>query len=316
VQGALRAAYKNSQAGADMATPKSAAEGATFSAAVLPLVHHCNAASAAVVSDNLKFGLFPTGGDAVTARYSDFAAVKAAFEDVYACLGITCAHVGSLIGASGAMAQECSPPVKVVPDSPYSVTARVTAAGSVADYGPVVLALLECSMAVVAKVSCDAVTATVTAGSVIIEFTIVTEDAAATAALVTTALATPELASSALGVEVETVPTVAQTSFSPPSPPPLAPAGDDSGLPVGTSIGIAVGAIVGVCLLVAIGVAALRKKKATKNVVVRELSFPEPAPYAEENGNGATKPPPSSADAVPSGGAAVPVVRSISTEKI
>ena len=199
--------------------------------------------------------------------------------------------------------------------------------------------------------SCDAVTATVTAGSVIIEFTIVTEDAAATAALVTTALATPELASSALGVEVETVPTVAQTSFSPPSPPPLAPAGDDSGLPVGTashpnpnpyphhypspkpnpnphpnpnptlnqvgtSIGIAVGAIVGVCLLVAIGVAALRKKKATKNVVVRELSFPEPAPYAEENGNGATKPPPSSADAVPSGGAAVPVVRSISTEKI
>ena len=187
--------------------------------------------------------------------------------------------------------------------------------------------------------SCDAVTVTVTAGSVILDFTIVTEDAAATAALVTTALATPELASTALGVPVETTPAVAQTSFSPPSPPPLAPAGDDSGLPVGTashpnpnpnphpnpnptpnqvgtSIGIAVGAIFGVCLLVAIGVAALRKKKATKNVVVRELSFPEPAPYAEENGNGATKPPPSSADAVPSGGAAVPVVRSISTEKI
>ena len=79
-----------------MATPKNAAEGATFSAAVLPLVHDCNAASAAVVSDNLKFGLFPTGGDAVTARYSDFAAVKAAFEDVYACLGITCAQVGGL----------------------------------------------------------------------------------------------------------------------------------------------------------------------------------------------------------------------------
>ena len=59
VQGALRSAYKNSQAGTDMATPKSAAEGATFSAAVLPLVHRCNAASAAVVSDNLKFGLFP-----------------------------------------------------------------------------------------------------------------------------------------------------------------------------------------------------------------------------------------------------------------
>ena len=47
------------------------------------------------------------------------------------------------------------------------------------------------------------VTVTVTAGSVILDFTIVTEDAAATAALVTTALATPELASTALGVPVE-----------------------------------------------------------------------------------------------------------------
>ena len=98
VQGALRYAYKNSQAGDGMATPKNAAEGATFSAAVLPLVHNCNAASAAVVSDNLKFGLFPDGVTD-TARYSNFAAVKAAFEDVYACLGITCAQVGGLIQA-------------------------------------------------------------------------------------------------------------------------------------------------------------------------------------------------------------------------
>jgi len=142
VQGALRYAYKNSQAGDKMASAKNAAEGATFSAAVLPLVHRCNAAAAATISDNLKFGLFPTGGDADTARYVDAGAVKAAFEGVYACLGITCAHVGSLMGASGAMAQECSTPVKVVADSPYSVTARVTAEGSVADYGPVVLAAL------------------------------------------------------------------------------------------------------------------------------------------------------------------------------
>ena len=180
VQGALRYAYLNSEAAGE-ASPKNAAEGATFSAAVLPLVHHCNTAAATVVSDHLKFGLFPTGGDAVTARYSDFAAVKAAFEDVYACLGITCAHVGSLVGASGAMAQECKPAEKIVTESPYSVTARVTAAGSVTDYGPMVLAALanpspdpepdpnpnpkpnpnqvlaalECSMADIAKVPCD-----------------------------------------------------------------------------------------------------------------------------------------------------------------
>ena len=179
VQGALRYAYLNSEPGENMATPKNAAEGATFSAAVLPLVHHCNTASAAVVSDNLKFGLFPSGRTADTSRYSDFAAVKAAFEDVYACLGITCAHVGSLVGASGAMAQECKPAEKIVTESPYSVTARVTAAGSVTDYGPMVLAALtnpspdpepdpnpnpnpnqvlaalECSMADVARVPCD-----------------------------------------------------------------------------------------------------------------------------------------------------------------
>jgi hypothetical protein len=110
VQGALRYAYKNSEAGQE-ASPKNAAEGATFSAAVLPLVHHCNTASAAVVSDNLKFGLFPTGGDADPARYSDFAAVKAAFEDVYACLGITCAQVGGLtqaIDAGVAAAAACT----------------------------------------------------------------------------------------------------------------------------------------------------------------------------------------------------------------
>ena len=103
VQGALRYAYKNSQAspdGIEMASPKNAAEGATFSAAVLPLVHNCDTSAAATISDNLKFGLFPTGGVTVTARYSDFAAVKAAFEVVYTCLGITSAQVGDLIAGS------------------------------------------------------------------------------------------------------------------------------------------------------------------------------------------------------------------------
>jgi hypothetical protein len=53
VQGSLRYAYKNSGA-AQGASAKNAAEGATFSAAVLPLVHYCNTASSAVVDANLK----------------------------------------------------------------------------------------------------------------------------------------------------------------------------------------------------------------------------------------------------------------------
>jgi hypothetical protein len=101
VQGSLRYAYKNSAAGG-MASAKNAAEGATFSAAVLPLVHHCNTTSSAVVSANLKFGLFPDGGAVDPMRYSNFSAVKSAFEDVYACLGITCAQVGGLLDGDGA----------------------------------------------------------------------------------------------------------------------------------------------------------------------------------------------------------------------
>jgi hypothetical protein len=110
VQGSLRYAYKNSAAGG-MASAKNAAEGATFSAAVLPLVHYCNTASSAVVSDNLKFGLFPNGGGvAEAARYSNFSAVKSAFEDVYACLGITCAQVGGLLNGAAPYpgAEACS----------------------------------------------------------------------------------------------------------------------------------------------------------------------------------------------------------------
>eukprot|EP00964_Phaeocystis_antarctica_P058372 scaffold34630_cov38-Phaeocystis_antarctica.AAC.1 len=99
VQGALRYAYKNSGA-AQGASAKNAAEGATFAAAVLPLVHACNTESADTISANLKFGLFPTGVTADIARYSYFPKVKSAFESVYACLGITCAQVGGLLNGA------------------------------------------------------------------------------------------------------------------------------------------------------------------------------------------------------------------------
>ena len=104
VQGSLRYAYKvGTTNGVNNIpkdqTPKNAAEGATFSAAVLPLVHYCNTASAAVVSGNLKFGA--TAFNASTSPLPDFTAVKKAFEDVYACLGITCEQVGGLLDGAG-----------------------------------------------------------------------------------------------------------------------------------------------------------------------------------------------------------------------
>jgi hypothetical protein len=87
VQGALRYAYKVAeQSGGD----KEKAEGAVFSAAVLPLISHCNKAAATLIQKNMKIDSAAPMGDG-------FAKVREAFESTYSCLGITCAHVGGLV---------------------------------------------------------------------------------------------------------------------------------------------------------------------------------------------------------------------------
>merc|ERR1712087_144576 len=96
VQGSLRYAYKIGEVVADR-IQKNAAEGATFTAAVLPLVHACNPKAASTISGQQKFGLFDQG------TYPDFVTVKSAFESVYPCLGITCVHVGGLKNADGSL---------------------------------------------------------------------------------------------------------------------------------------------------------------------------------------------------------------------
>merc|ERR1719191_2308533 len=89
VQGSLRYAYKvaNLQGGS-----KEFAEGAAFSAAILPRIHSCDASAAKVISDNMNMEI------AESARMSaGFKAVKDAFESTYTCLGITCGDIGGLI---------------------------------------------------------------------------------------------------------------------------------------------------------------------------------------------------------------------------
>merc|ERR1740133_447208 len=106
VQGTLRYAWKVGQTkNADGVltdnkltdqVAKNAAEGSTFAAAVLPLVHACDAAAATVVKDNMFFGKAvydKTTGAFTSGTKPDTAAVKAALEKTYTCLGITCAHV-------------------------------------------------------------------------------------------------------------------------------------------------------------------------------------------------------------------------------
>ena len=109
VQGMLKYAWKADpaqsggsgagQAGNDAATvatndgstgdcAKSWAEGWAFAAAVLPQVHQCDATAATTIKANLDVASAEPMKDGV-------AAVKAAIEGVYDCLGITCTDVGA-----------------------------------------------------------------------------------------------------------------------------------------------------------------------------------------------------------------------------
>ncbi len=84
IQGALRYAYITEH---EEFTEKAEAEGATFAAAVLPLIHYCDEEAAETIYNNLKVGQNGT---------ADFAAVKNAFESTYSCLGVKCEDVGGL----------------------------------------------------------------------------------------------------------------------------------------------------------------------------------------------------------------------------
>merc|ERR1719159_1937261 len=87
VQGSLRYAYKVAKL---QGGSKEFAESAAFSAAILPRIHNCDADAAKIISDNMNI-------DSASQMGAGFEAVRAAFEKTYACLGITCAHVGGLI---------------------------------------------------------------------------------------------------------------------------------------------------------------------------------------------------------------------------
>ena len=103
VQGMLKYAWKadpaqsggscasdagKAEAAVSSACAKSWAEGWAFAAAVLPQVHQCDAGAATTIKANLDVASAEPMKDGV-------AAVKAAIEGVYDCLGITCTDVGA-----------------------------------------------------------------------------------------------------------------------------------------------------------------------------------------------------------------------------
>jgi len=100
IQGTLRYAHIRGEQNAD--DEKAQAEGASFAAAVLPILHACSAADAKTVYDNMATG----------SATPDFAAVKSAFEKNYECMKVNCGDVGGLLDADNvnffAGAEPCS----------------------------------------------------------------------------------------------------------------------------------------------------------------------------------------------------------------
>lgn len=87
VQGTIQYAYKIAH---KQNSPKDTAIGATFAAAIVPLVAGCSFTDAEIVDNNME----------LTSRGTDFALVKKTLEKHYACLGITCKDVGGLWDAT------------------------------------------------------------------------------------------------------------------------------------------------------------------------------------------------------------------------
>jgi hypothetical protein len=87
IQGAIRYAWVQR----NPATETAEAEGISFAFSVLPYIHECNPSDAAFIYDELK----PDSGNT-----ADHLAVKKAFENNYACLGITCEDVGGLYNST------------------------------------------------------------------------------------------------------------------------------------------------------------------------------------------------------------------------
>merc|ERR1719258_344725 len=100
IQGTLKYVYKKFVPPIPVGATKFAdiqSEGATFAAAVLPMIHACNEDDAATIAKHAS--LASTTWDSGTRpHYAAWNEVKLAFENNYACLGITCADIGGLYG--------------------------------------------------------------------------------------------------------------------------------------------------------------------------------------------------------------------------
>jgi len=132
VQGSLRYAYKVAHLSGGSVEK---AEGAVFSAAILPRIAACDASAATLISDNMAY-------TAATPMAAGYPAVKQAFESVYSCLGITCEDVGGLISTGTDYYEHAAPCVTSTPTTATQSTPVTTASGgSSARFLPIIMIL-------------------------------------------------------------------------------------------------------------------------------------------------------------------------------
>ena len=91
IQATLNTAYTIVQGDS---TSKTKAEAATFAGSILPQVAKCSAADAEIIKNNLWI-------DSSSLDMDGFNAVKAAFENNYGCMGVTCDDIGGMGSGSG-----------------------------------------------------------------------------------------------------------------------------------------------------------------------------------------------------------------------
>merc|ERR1711871_790296 len=261
VQGSLRYAYKIGEVPADR-SQKNAAEGAVFTAAVLPLVHHCNPTAAATISANQKFGLYDAG------TYPNFTSVKAAFEETYACLGITCDQVGALQSSSGTLLSAST--AACIYSGP-SYTFVLVASGDVSYYTPTVITSMKAAMAPRLGLSVAQVSISVASASVRISVSIKTtsnNEFSALSTSITSFLQTPYGASQLLGgpsvvpsvLSVETIGSSLAANATTPTPTPAASDDDSEELP-GWGIAVVVITSITACVTLMLVIVMFRKER-------------------------------------------------------
>jgi hypothetical protein len=113
VQGTLRYAWKSDPKGNDesfSSEGKALAELNAFGMAIVARVNTCNPADAAIIAKNIAYPDMLDENKPEEIVPDGFAAVKAAFERNYECLGITCSDVGGLlVGETGEFVEGMEP---------------------------------------------------------------------------------------------------------------------------------------------------------------------------------------------------------------